>query len=270
MNPSGDLRQQIEEIALQLVVVETDSSADVSLWMPMLERLTAAAQKEHAIPVVNAIAVLDRALRALAQDSVKHPAEASALLHEGVARMQAALEESQQSPGPEGPSQEMGLAQDPELVADFIVESREHLVNIETQLLTLEREPTDGEALNAVFRGFHTIKGLAGFLELWEIQKLSHEVETVLDRARNSQWTINGAGFDVILESADYLRRWLAHMEAKLHHEAGPAPERDEGPPGPQGLRLPGRCRGSPARVPPPRGQGHATAEGHHRTWRST
>src|ERR1019366_4523930 len=113
-------------------------------------------------------------------------------------------------------------------MGDFIVESREHLVNIESQVLTLEREPSDNEALNAVFRGFHTIKGLAGFLELWEVQKLAHEVETVLDRARNSQWTINPAGIDVILASADYLRRWLAHMEAVLHHEASQAPARDE------------------------------------------
>ena len=61
---------------------------------------------------------------------------------------------------------------------------------IEAQVLTIERDPRDAEALNSVFRGFHTIKGLAGFLELWEVQKLAHEVETVLDRARNSQLTI--------------------------------------------------------------------------------
>jgi two-component system chemotaxis sensor kinase CheA len=116
---------------------------------------------------------------------------------------------------------------DPELMSDFIVESREHLVNIECQLLTLEREPSDTEALNAVFRGFHTIKGLAGFLELWEVQQLAHEVETVLDRARNSQWTVNPAGIDVILASSDYLRRWLVHIQAVLHHEPSVAPVRD-------------------------------------------
>ena len=141
-----------------------------------------------------------------------------------MANLQNALE----APAQETPSQDRSLALDPELISDFIVESREHLVNIEAQVLTLEREPFDSEALNAVFRGFHTIKGLAGFLELWEVQKLAHEVETVLDRARNSEWTINPAGIDVILESADYLRRWLVHMEASLHHEASEAPARDE------------------------------------------
>ena len=53
-------------------------------------------------------------------------------------------------------------------------------------------------------------------------------METVLDRARNSQWTINPVGIDVILASADYLRRWLAHMEAVLHQESSQAPARDE------------------------------------------
>jgi two-component system chemotaxis sensor kinase CheA len=145
-------------------------------------------------------------------------------LQEGVANLQKALE----APAEEIPSPDRSLAQDPELMSDFIVESREHLVNIESQVLTLERDPSDGEALNAVFRGFHTIKGLAGFLELWEVQKLAHEVETVLDRARNSQWTINPAGIDVILESADYLRHWLVHMDAVLHQTASRAPARDE------------------------------------------
>ena len=223
------MRQQIEEMALQLVVGEAESGADASLWVPVLERLSDTARKQQATAVVNAVGVLDGALRAMEQAPAKDPAAISALLQEGVANLQRALEDPVQAgQGKADPGPEVGLAQDPELLADFIVESREHLVNIETQVLTLEREPTDSEALNAVFRGFHTIKGLAGFLELWEIQKLAHEVETVLDRARNSQWTINGAGFDVILESADYLRRWLGHMDARLHQEDSQAPARDE------------------------------------------
>ena len=222
MNQSGELRQQIEDMALQLVVGEPENSTDASAWMPVLERISAAAAREHAESVVKAARVLGEALRALSPSD--DPATVSSVLQDGVANLQKALE----APAPEIPSEERSLAQDPELMSDFIVESREHLVNIESQVLTLERDPADSEALNAVFRGFHTIKGLAGFLELWEVQKLAHEVETVLDRARNSQWTINPAGIDVILESADYLRRWLAHMEAVLHHAASAAPARDE------------------------------------------
>src|ERR1035437_9327018 len=211
-------------MALQVVVEEPESSNDASAWMPVLEKISAAAASEHAESVVSAAAVLGAALRALAQSPSNDPFTVYSALQEGVANLQKALE----APAQEIQRQEMSLAQDPELMSDFIVESREHLVNIESQVLTLERDPSDSEALNAVFRGFHTIKGLAGFLELWEVQKLAHEVETILDRARNSQWTINPAGIDVILASADYLRRWLIHMEAVLHQEASQAPARDE------------------------------------------
>ena len=76
------------------------------------------------------------------------------------------------------------------MLSDFIVESREHLASIETRLLTLERNPRDSEALNAVFRGFHSIKGLAGFLELWEVQALAHEVETGWTPQNWTTWPI--------------------------------------------------------------------------------
>ena len=224
MNQTGELRRQIEDMALQLVVGEPENCANASAWMRTIEKISAAAAREHADPVVRAATVLGETLRVLAQSPPDDSSTVYSALQEGVANLQKALE----APAQEIPSQNMSLAQDPALMSDFIVESREHLVNIESQVLTLEREPSNSEALNAVFRGFHTIKGLAGFLELWEVQKLAHEVETVLDRARNSEWTINPAGIDVILASADYLRRWLAHMEAVLRAEASQAPARDE------------------------------------------
>jgi two-component system chemotaxis sensor kinase CheA len=120
------------------------------------------------------------------------------------------------------------LAQDPELVADFILESRGHLADIEARILTLEREGPDAETLNSVFRGFHTIKGLAGFLGLGEMLKLAHEVETFLDGARNGELEIGRDGFDVILETADYLGRWLTHLEAAGRNEPSCPPAADE------------------------------------------
>jgi two-component system, chemotaxis family, sensor kinase CheA len=120
------------------------------------------------------------------------------------------------------------LAQDPELIADFVLESRDYLAEIENQLLTLEREGPDAEALNSVFRGYHTIKGLAGFLELWEMQTIAHEVETVLEGARNGALVIESTGFDVILESADYLARWLTHLEASHQNSQSQPPGTDD------------------------------------------
>src|SRR5271154_3521487 len=115
----------------------------------------------------------------------------------------------------EGASQNP-LAADPELLSDFISESREHLTSIELQLLTLDQDPANSEAIHAIFRGFHTIKGMAGFLDQDAVRDVAHEVETVLDLARNGQLTITGAIIDRILESKDYLNRCLAELEPAL------------------------------------------------------
>ena len=156
-------------------------------------------------------------------ENVRQPAaESAAQTADDLLRHAARLQESAAAPPPSV------TALDPELIGDFILESREHLSQIETQLLTLERDASDAEALNAVFRSFHTIKGLAGFLELWEVQKLAHEVETALDQARNGELTLTPDGIDVILESADNLQRWLLHLEFLLRDEPSAPPVADE------------------------------------------
>src|SRR5207248_8964711 len=67
------------------------------------------------------------------------------------------------------------LGDDPELVQEFLAEAREHLSSVEAGVLSLERDPGNGDALHAVFRSFHTIKGLAGFLGASAIHELAHE-----------------------------------------------------------------------------------------------
>ena len=99
------------------------------------------------------------------------------------------------------------LVEDAELVAEFVVEAREHLSQIEGQMLGLERDPGCMEVIHAVFRAFHTIKGIAGFLEFTNIQELSHEVETLLDLARNERLAITPPIVDIILEGGDFLSR---------------------------------------------------------------
>ena len=108
------------------------------------------------------------------------------------------------------------LAADPELLNDFILESREHLASIELQLLTLDQDPSNAEAIHAIFRGFHTIKGMAGFLDQDAVRDVAHEVETVLDLARNGQLTITPAVIDRILESKDYLTRNMGELESSM------------------------------------------------------
>src|SRR5579875_3833236 len=121
------------------------------------------------------------------------------------------------------PGQFNELARDPELINDFIIEAGEHLSNVELQLLALDQDGANAEALHAIFRGFHTIKGLAGFLGLDPIQEVAHEIETVLDLARNGSLQITPPHIDVILAGKDYLDRSLAALKEMLETGAAPA-----------------------------------------------
>ena len=98
------------------------------------------------------------------------------------------------------------LEGDPDLLGEFVSEAREHLENADMHLLTLETTPKEEEAMNAVFRAFHTIKGVAGFLALDEVQKLAHEAETLLDRARKGDLQLVGGFIDVTFEAVDMLK----------------------------------------------------------------
>ena len=215
-----ELRRQIEELALRCVVAEPDGDIE---WLPALEKIRDQAAREQAGRVVAAATALIGSL-GNGGDAAAGGGVLSEALQEGVTRLQQALEgEPRQAASPP-----LALSQDPELLGDFVLESRQHLADLESQLLVLERDPYDAEALNSVFRGFHTIKGLAGFLELWDVQKLAHETEALLDRARSRQWSVTAEGIDVILESADHLRKWLSHLESALQNQPSEAPRADE------------------------------------------
>ena len=156
-------------------------------------------------------------------------AGADELLRSALAQIQQVMESKVPAPNAPPSSQSVNsLAQDPELVGDFILESREHLASIEKNMLTLERNPDEREAVHAVFRGFHTIKGLAGFLEFMPIRDVAHEVETLLDLARNGKLAIGGSVVDVVLESVDYLKQSIQTVESSL--QGGPAESLAENP----------------------------------------
>ncbi|HRU05645.1 MAG TPA: Hpt domain-containing protein, partial [Candidatus Brocadiia bacterium] len=105
---------------------------------------------------------------------------------------------------------------DPALLADFIQESKEHLDNADLHILTLETEPENEEALNAVFRAFHTIKGVAGFLGLDQVRTLAHESESLLDLARKGSLRMEGAVVDVTFDAVDGLRRLVARLSEAM------------------------------------------------------
>lgn len=105
---------------------------------------------------------------------------------------------------------------DTDLVHDFVAEAVEHLDASEGHLLTIEKDPHQSEALNAVFRAFHTIKGLAGFIELEHIKDLAHRAENLLDMARRSELDLVGDNMDMVFESVDMMKRLVEGVAAAL------------------------------------------------------
>ncbi|MGF1762837.1 chemotaxis protein CheA [Aliivibrio kagoshimensis] len=97
----------------------------------------------------------------------------------------------------------MSFDVDEEILQDFLVEAGEILELLSEQLVELEQSPDDGELLNAIFRGFHTVKGGAGFLSLTELVDACHGAENVFDILRTGKRKVNAELMDIILEALD-------------------------------------------------------------------
>jgi two-component system chemotaxis sensor kinase CheA len=106
--------------------------------------------------------------------------------------------------------------EDRQIVSDFVTESLESLSTIEVSLIDLEQDPEDFETINAIFRPFHSIKGVSGFLSFHQINKLAHSSENLLDKARNHEIRIDETVVDIILESVDTLKRMILGVQERL------------------------------------------------------
>ena len=104
------------------------------------------------------------------------------------------------------------LEEDPELVQGFIQESEENLQMIENGMIQLESNPDDLSLIDSIFRPFHTVKGVAGFLNLNDINALAHGFENMLDDARKGELEFNDAVSEVVFEGIDALRVMISKL----------------------------------------------------------
>ena len=100
-----------------------------------------------------------------------------------------------------------------DIVRDFLLESHESLAQLDLDLVTLEKEPSERETLARVFRTIHTVKGTAGFLGLAKLQSVSHAAETLLGRLRAGELTFNAEIANALLGVVDAIRQMLARLE---------------------------------------------------------
>ena len=110
---------------------------------------------------------------------------------------------------------------DEEILQDFLVEAGEILELLSEQLVELEQRPDDKDLLNAIFRGFHTVKGGAGFLQLNAMVDCCHVTENLFDILRNGQRDVTPELMDVVLQSLDTVN--VQFQEVQSRQEPSPA-----------------------------------------------
>lgn len=108
----------------------------------------------------------------------------------------------------------MALDTDDEILQDFLVEADELLEGLNEQLVELESTPQDSDLLNAIFRGFHTIKGGAGFLSLDSMVALCHKGEDVFNILRQGERVVDAEMMDTFLKVLDALNAMFAEVKS--------------------------------------------------------
>jgi two-component system chemotaxis sensor kinase CheA len=108
-----------------------------------------------------------------------------------------------------------------EIVREFLLETHENLAQLDLDLVTLEKDPTERETLARVFRTLHTVKGTAGFLGLPKLQAVAHAAENLLSRLRAGELVFQGAIASILLAVVDAVRQMLASIEASENEGAG-------------------------------------------------
>jgi two-component system chemotaxis sensor kinase CheA len=110
-----------------------------------------------------------------------------------------------------------------ELLQDFLMEAGDMLSDVDSKLMELEKNPGDAALLNEVFRGFHTIKGGAGFLNAAELVTLCHLTENLFDKLRNNELKLTAELMDVIFAATAEVRKMFGALQQSQQPAAAPA-----------------------------------------------
>ena len=159
-----------------------------------------------------------------------------------------------------------------ELLKDFFMEAELQVETFEQNILVLENEPDNKEAVDEIFRAAHTLKGAAGTVQMDELAHFTHLCEDTLDEIRTGKVAVTAEVVDIILEAIDIIKAMLGErMEGGIYKEdisavtahlegfiggSGPAapgqPAQAAAPPPPQPFRPPRRPPPPPPPAPPP------------------
>ena len=110
-----------------------------------------------------------------------------------------------------------------DMLKDFVVEALDLATNVEEHLMSLERNPDDPNALNALFRSFHTIKGGAGFMNLPAMVSACHLTENLFDALRTGKIPVTPQAIEASLEACGFVADQLNQLAAGAEPASLPA-----------------------------------------------
>lgn len=198
-----DLRESLEALRLDLPSVRMVETVD--LILRVVSRIGGGGEGD----AVRSWEAVEKGISAL-QAMAAAPAAADA------AAVPSELLHAAERSRPEGGAPKVLHGIDAEILSGFIVETREHLEAAEIQLLALESDGTNVDALHTVFRAFHTIKGAASCLDLTAIHSLAHETESLLDCIRRDLLSLAGPALDFVFQAVDAMKRLATDAEEAL------------------------------------------------------
>ncbi len=235
----------IEELAISAVSFNAASKEDVSRLGEQLKNFEETAEKEGFSAIGEAVPLITEVISflstdnpevfrellfcwiALIQEALASPdahSIDSAQFSEGIKKQFSEIivrMERQNKPAQEPPDfvpqvPVLDLSEGPAILQEFVTESTDHLENAEESLLTLESSPGNLKEIDKIFRSFHTIKGMASFLNLEDIRILSHDTETMMDFVRKGTMALKEDITGAILQSIDAMRRLLGLLKEQV------------------------------------------------------
>ena len=249
--------QTLEELALAVAALDKDDLPAAGEILEKVESILTGAKEVNEEGLTQIAGALKVGLEKFILDEIDEPDKFIELLPETIAVMQELCQELvREGRGGQAPdglsekiSQTMGLNLPPDqavkvaepeglkpmltpdedrgLIQGFISDSLDLLQEIEVSVLAVEQDPDDMEAINAIFRPFHTIKGVSGFLNLAQINHTAHAVESLLEEARVGRMVLEGAVVDLVLDAVDLLRVLIADASTRL--QTGQSTDEDFG-----------------------------------------
>ncbi|MCJ7603442.1 MAG: Hpt domain-containing protein, partial [Desulfobulbaceae bacterium] len=231
----------LDDMAVKIMMIEPGDLSAVGELLEVLEKLIAHEDMASQAALREMARAFQAALQDLIMGELPDTAESYQQLAECISRMQEVrrnsddqqalaafsthlhsigfkLDPAQLAAGKQGAAgqdenNDLAFLRDKELLECFIDETCEYLSSIEASVLELEKAPGNIEAVNAIFRAFHTIKGTAGSVSLPEISSLAHSIENLLDEVRSGRISMDADVIELVLGVDDSLKLMVAHVQ---------------------------------------------------------